>query len=170
MNSEKFIGKLTDSDGNTNFCAAQGKRVLLIGVLQGEPTLRSGVSEETWDNFGEHYDENITGYRFFDSSENRYYDVPASFTKSFSSRNQIINAKMHFSRPFIITMLDGGRVQDLPIINAKSLNVQENDVFIIDRSIPKHPIVVNGLGRWAQIKDRKLIDLRTENVVKFYNL
>lgn len=170
MNSEKFIGKLVDSDCDTNFCVAKGKRVLLIGVIQGEPTLRKGVTEETWENFGEHYDDNVTGFRFFDSSENRLYDVPKDFLKAFMSRNQVINARMHFSRPFIITMLDGGRVQDLPVLSATSLNVMRNDVFIIDRSIAKYPIVVNGLGKWAQIKDTKVIDLRTENIIRFYNL
>lgn len=170
MNREKLMTKLTNADNDTNFCIARGKRVLLIGVILGKPILRDGVTEESWDKFGTHYDDNIVGFRFFDSSENRLYDVPRDFMRAFKNHNHIVNASIRCARPFVVSMMDGGRFEDLPCLAEGSLNVTKNDVFIVDRSIPKHPILVNGIGQWAQIKDKKLIELRSQGTVPFYNM
>lgn len=149
--------------------AISGRRVLLIGTFFGEPTLRAGVDEVIGDTSGaQRFNENITGLRFFDSATLEVFDVARGSLKAFINRNHVINAKVKYTRPFTVTMMDGGRFCDLPALVSDG-TIAANDCFVVDGSFPKRPLVVDGRGWSRQLKRRTLVDYRQENVDKFYN-
>lgn len=144
-------------------------RVLLVGLFSTE-LLRPGVDVFNWDKFGEKYDTIFTAFRLFDIDDKLILDVPVSQMRTFLDKATCVNAIFRLHRPVIITMLDGGRFEDLPVLSTSSGNACKNDSFILSYNCGKYPLLVNPDGRYAYTKPKRVLQYKLEHQINFYNL
>ena len=144
-------------------------RVLLVGVYS-EELLRPGITDLNWDTYGEKFDTIFTCFRFFDIEDKLIYDIPIHALQGFLTKSVCLNAIFHTHRPFCVTMLDGGRFEDLPVLATASGNVTKNDSFVLSYLCGKYPLLVNADGRYGMMKPKRVIQHRLEHRCSFYNL
>lgn len=145
----------------------EGTPVLLIGVRYSDPRLRPGFTEDEF-VAGEKYDRDVLMCRFFMPHAKKIVDVPIEELKSFVARQNVTNARIKVSRPFMITMLDGGKFDDLPVIGISG-NAVTHDYVVVNREAPDKNLLITGDGEHLIVSDAELQEYKRDDRIKFYN-
>ena len=145
-----------------------GTELLLIGLQYSDLILRPGFTEDEV-VAGEKYDREVTMCRFFDIADKAVVDVERSELREFVAKQNIINARIKTTRPFIISMTDGGRVEDLPKLS-KAGNAVAQDWVVVYRISADENMLITGDGGYKTVNGQELQELKQDERMFFYNL
>lgn len=144
--------------------------MLLIAIMYGDPYLRPGVNADgSGMKCAETHKHDIEACRFLSTDSQEFIDVAVGpeLTK-FCNKHKIVNARIKTSRPFTISMTDGGRLDDIPVIS-KSKAVVANNNVIIHKLGEDNYLLVDGNGGYMTAKYDSMVALRSDPRVSFYN-